>query len=253
MQDFHTGLYLRLLTLGRLKFSPTKGCRALIIPSGCLAGLPFQTSPYLSSTSRVFSSSVQTPLFPSTMVSTSYRLTSDHVLTQHSSPSRRTHGKVLRLHRPPIPLRAVRRGPRLAMGLGERRRADGVRAQQHRHAAGDSGRAVGRRGGVVCPANTGYTTTELAAQLRDSGAKWVVTSEKLLRTAREAAREVGIPAERVILLGEGRIGGRRIGESLRTRTGFRGAEEAGVDPEKDAAYIVYSSVCCPPSSWLRHE
>lgn len=125
--------------------------------------------------------------------------------------------------------------------LEEGRGAGGVCAQQHRRAARDSGRAVGW--GVVCPANTAHTARELAAQLRDSGAKALVTSEELLGTARAAAAEVGMPLERVILVGEGKNTGVVNQRGLANKGAVLDIEKAGADPEKDTAVIVHSPVC----------
>ncbi|KAJ4374996.1 hypothetical protein N0V83_002075 [Neocucurbitaria cava] len=55
-------------------------------------------------------------------------------------------------------------------------------------------------GGIVTPANPGYSADELAYQLENSGAKALVTTKKFLDTALKAAEKVGIAANRVILL-----------------------------------------------------
>lgn len=57
-------------------------------------------------------------------------------------------------------------------------------------------------GGVVTPANPGYTVDELVYQLKDSGAKAIITQYPLLGNARKAAEKVGIPEDRIALLGE---------------------------------------------------
>ncbi|KAL9612657.1 MAG: hypothetical protein Q9204_008945, partial [Flavoplaca sp. TL-2023a] len=59
-------------------------------------------------------------------------------------------------------------------------------------------------GGIVSPANPAYTVDELAFQLKDSGAKALVTQRALLPTATKAAKQVGIPEDRIILLGDER-------------------------------------------------
>lgn len=56
-------------------------------------------------------------------------------------------------------------------------------------------------GGVASPANPLYTVAELAFQLRNAGAKALVTQAEFLDKACEAAARAGIPAERIILLG----------------------------------------------------
>lgn len=52
----------------------------------------------------------------------------------------------------------------------------------------------------MSPANAAYSAAELAHQLRDSGAKAVVTCVPLLSTALEAASNAGIPKNRVYLM-----------------------------------------------------
>lgn len=56
-------------------------------------------------------------------------------------------------------------------------------------------------GGIVTPANPGYSADELAYQLENSGAHALVTTKQFLETALKAAHKVGIPNDRVILLG----------------------------------------------------
>lgn len=48
-------------------------------------------------------------------------------------------------------------------------------------------------GGTISPANPGYTVDELAYQLKDSGAKGIVTQVPFLSVAQKAAQQVGIP------------------------------------------------------------
>ncbi|EUC49579.1 hypothetical protein COCMIDRAFT_84138 [Bipolaris oryzae ATCC 44560] len=56
-------------------------------------------------------------------------------------------------------------------------------------------------GGIVTPVNPAYSKDELAYQLENSGAKALVTTKAFMKTALEAADKVGIPNDRVILLG----------------------------------------------------
>jgi 4-coumarate--CoA ligase len=57
-------------------------------------------------------------------------------------------------------------------------------------------------GGVVSPANPAYTAAELSHQLKDSGAKALITQNSLLEVALEAAKMAKIPADRVIVVGD---------------------------------------------------
>ena len=54
----------------------------------------------------------------------------------------------------------------------------------------------------MSPANPGYTAEELAFQLKDAGAKALVTQKPFLAVAQEAAKQAGIPEDRIILIGD---------------------------------------------------
>lgn len=57
-----------------------------------------------------------------------------------------------------------------------------------------------RAGATATTLNSLYTPAEIANQLRDAGATWLVTVSPLLEGAKVAAAEVGIPDERLIVL-----------------------------------------------------
>ena len=102
-------------------------------------------------------------------------------------------------------------------------------------------------GGVVSPANPLYTTDELAFQLRDSGAKGLVTQAAYLETALAAARKAGLAQDRVVLLGDGRdrAGRCRHFTSVRS-TSYAAGRRARARPRvrrpaTDLAFLVYSS------------
>ena len=59
-------------------------------------------------------------------------------------------------------------------------------------------------GGIITTANPGYTVDELAFQLKDAGAKALVTQFAHLETATQAAKQAGIPADRIALVGDKR-------------------------------------------------
>lgn len=94
-------------------------------------------------------------------------------------------------------------------------------------------------------ANPGYTADELAFQLRDAGAKALVTQKKFLATAQAAAKKVGIPEDRIILMGDERDRSMKfkhfqsICKNVENST-FR-RKRRGLKPEKDLAFLVYSS------------
>lgn len=98
-------------------------------------------------------------------------------------------------------------------------------------------------GGIVSPANPGYTVDELAFQLKDSGAKALVTQWAQIDIARAAAKKVGIPDENIILIGDKRDPQSRLRHlvSVRMVDGLQRYRKTKVDPEKDLAFLVYSS------------
>lgn len=99
-------------------------------------------------------------------------------------------------------------------------------------------------GGIISPANPGYTVDELAFQLKDSGAKAIVTQMPFIETAVKAAKEVGIPENRIILMGDEKdptykfkhfTGIRNMSGTSRYRRVKR------KDPSKELAFLPYSS------------
>ncbi|KAL6903086.1 hypothetical protein GGI43DRAFT_332820 [Trichoderma evansii] len=98
-------------------------------------------------------------------------------------------------------------------------------------------------GGVASPANPTYTAQELAFQLKDSGAKALLTQKPFLEQARKAAALAGLPADRILLLGEGRdeTGVHRHWRDITAAGAKVEPRKAVIDPKKDLAYLVYSS------------
>lgn len=96
-------------------------------------------------------------------------------------------------------------------------------------------------GGIVSPANPGYSPDELAFQLTNSGSKAIVTTKDFLPAALKAAKQSGIPEDRILLLGEQHDETRkfrhwtRLQKSLESRIRRRKAKP------QDTAYLVYSS------------
>ncbi|KAG6021256.1 hypothetical protein E4U41_002546 [Claviceps citrina] len=58
-------------------------------------------------------------------------------------------------------------------------------------------------GAIFTGANPGYTSIELAHQLKTSGASCILTDPERLETAREAARAVGLPDTSIVLVNQG--------------------------------------------------
>jgi acyl-CoA synthetase (AMP-forming)/AMP-acid ligase II len=98
-------------------------------------------------------------------------------------------------------------------------------------------------GGVVSPSNPAYTVDELAFQLKDSGAKAVVTQLPVLPIARAAAKQVGLSDDRIILIGDQRDPEARVKHftSIRNISGATRYRRSKVNPATDLSFIVYSS------------
>lgn len=98
-------------------------------------------------------------------------------------------------------------------------------------------------GGIVSPANPGYNVEELVFQLKDSGAKAIATQRPLLGVATKAAKQVGIPEDRIILLGDEKDPTRKFKhfQSIRNLAEASRYRRSKVNPKEDLAFLVYSS------------
>ena len=98
-------------------------------------------------------------------------------------------------------------------------------------------------GGIISPASPAYLAEELAFQLKDAGAKGLVTQRACLDTAREACEAAGLSETRIILMGDDRDATRTFTHftSMRNRSGVTRYRRAKIDPKTDLAFLVYSS------------
>jgi 4-coumarate--CoA ligase len=98
-------------------------------------------------------------------------------------------------------------------------------------------------GGIVSPANPGYSVDELVFQLQNSGAKAIVTTIERLKVALQAAKKANIPEDRVVLCGEGRDPDHRVKHwtNIRKTSGASRYRRRKAAPDADLAFLVYSS------------
>ncbi|CAK7265556.1 hypothetical protein SEPCBS119000_001578 [Sporothrix epigloea] len=98
-------------------------------------------------------------------------------------------------------------------------------------------------GGIGSPANPLYTESELAFQLKDSGAKAIATQMPFIETARRAAKSVGIPENRIILIGDAHDPSGHFSHfsTIRSPSFLGRSTPVRVNARKDLAFLVYSS------------
>ena len=96
-------------------------------------------------------------------------------------------------------------------------------------------------GGIVSPANPASSVKELAFQLKDSGAKSLITQVSSLNTALEAANLAGISQDRILLMGDERSGDLfhmlDFIASARNKPGLK----RQIPKNTDLSFLVYSS------------
>lgn len=96
-------------------------------------------------------------------------------------------------------------------------------------------------GGSVTPANPAYTVGELSFQLKDSGAKGIVTIPPFLETVKAACKNVGIPEDRILIMGDQKVKNFTHWRDLVDPSTTIRWRKTKVNVEKDIAFLVYSS------------
>lgn len=105
-------------------------------------------------------------------------------------------------------------------------------------------------GGVISSVNPTYTVDELSRQLRDSGAKALVTHASCLANAIAAANNVGIPRNRVLLVGDERGDSAQALHLTELLNPAQTSQRVRINPAQDWAFLSYSSG--EPSSLAHH-
>lgn len=97
----------------------------------------------------------------------------------------------------------------------------------------------------------------MAFQLKDSGAKALCTQKPFLNVALQAAKQAGIPQERVILMGDERDKSYQFKHFsvVRNLAGTSRYRRTKANPKTDLAFLVYSSGTTghPKGVMLCHE
>ncbi|RII05543.1 AMP-dependent synthetase/ligase [Alternaria sp. MG1] len=109
-------------------------------------------------------------------------------------------------------------------------------------------------GGVVCPLNFMYTVDELVSQLTSSKAKGLLTNTTCLDVACKAASKVGLPLDRILLVGNYKPTTTAV-RHFSTLKSSSSVKPVTIDPKEDLAYLVYSSgtTGVPKGVMLTHE
>jgi long-subunit acyl-CoA synthetase (AMP-forming) len=96
-------------------------------------------------------------------------------------------------------------------------------------------------GGAITAASQAYGVDELTFQLKESGAKALVTIVELLPVATQAAFNAGIPVDRVIVMGDNTSKDHKHWRDIREPNSAKWVRTKIRSPEKELAFLVYSS------------
>ncbi|HST50597.1 MAG TPA: 4-coumarate--CoA ligase family protein [Pyrinomonadaceae bacterium] len=103
--------------------------------------------------------------------------------------------------------------------------------------------AVASLGGVVTPINPLYTPEEVGKQLKDAGAKYLVTTPRLLEDVRAAANDAGVEESFVFGEADGATSFSTLteGGAMPSDGGEGDARDVKIDPREDSVVLPYSS------------
>lgn len=96
-------------------------------------------------------------------------------------------------------------------------------------------------GGVISSVNPTYTVNELSHQIKDSGAKALITHASCFANTIAAAKNVGIPRNRVLLVGDGRVNDAQALHFTELLDAAHRVERVQINPIQDCAFLSYSS------------
>lgn len=95
-------------------------------------------------------------------------------------------------------------------------------------------------GGIVSPANPAYSVDELSFQIKDNDTKGIVTIKSLLPVVTAAANKIGLPLDRIMILGDERDSTFKHFDEYSIPPSASQTRVA-IDPDNDLAFLVYSS------------
>ncbi|KAJ3022353.1 hypothetical protein HKX48_006387 [Thoreauomyces humboldtii] len=98
-----------------------------------------------------------------------------------------------------------------------------------------------RAGCTISPMNPGYTPVEIAYQVKDSGAKYLVTHVAGVAMALEAAKFAGLASSNVIVLGDEPVAGQRCVKDIVSDKPLSPLDWTQEELRDRPAYLCYSS------------
>lgn len=96
-------------------------------------------------------------------------------------------------------------------------------------------------GGVISSVNPTYTVNELSHQIKDSGAKAVITHASCFTSTIAAAKHAGIPRSRVLVIGDEHGTDTQALHFTDLLNAAHRIERVQINPTQDCAFLSYSS------------